>query len=81
MFLNVTGHGPFSHMFEYGVYRQLKLEHRSAFIEEQPPGPPAPKKPKNQSQVEGTPKSLKWEVYSNNNYVAWVWHWDYVYFM
>ena len=27
-----VGHGPFSHMFEYGVYEQLKLEHPKEFI-------------------------------------------------
>ena len=25
------GHGPFSHMFEYGVYKQLKLEYPEDF--------------------------------------------------
>ena len=29
--LNNIGHGPFSHMFEYGVYEQLKLEYPKEF--------------------------------------------------
>ena len=27
-----VGHGPFSHMFEYGVYEQLKLEYPREFL-------------------------------------------------
>jgi hypothetical protein len=31
LIINFIGHGPFSHMFEYGIYEQLKLEYRDEF--------------------------------------------------
>ena len=34
--LIIIGHGPFSHMFEYGIYEQLKLEYPDKFKEASP---------------------------------------------